>query len=314
MGGQRNLIIVGVALFLGALAVFMANSYFDGVEQQQAQVAEQQKLARIVVASQPLAFGGKLTPENVRLANFPAASVPEGAFSSIETALANGRVALRPIVPGEPILASKVSGADGRATLAANLQPGMRAVTIPISNVTGVAGFALPGLTVDVLLTRQIPGEGAEQQDQMSDVIMQNVHILAIDQLADDSAGEPRVGGTATLETDVYGAQKLAVAQKIGTLSLALRNVAGEAPGALTTVTARDLPGGGIYKRARRQAVAQAAPGPMDGLARVFGAMMPRPAAPRESGPATLRAINPNMTIYRGSEKTDYEVGGLGGR
>lgn len=311
MGGQRNLVIIGAAVLLGLFAVFLANSYFDGVEEQQAQTAAAQKLARIVVASQPLAFGSKLTPENLTLANFPAASVPQGAFTSIPAALANNRVALRPIVPGEPVLASKVSGADGRATLAANLQPGMRAVTIPISNVTGVAGFALPGLTVDVLLTRQIPGEGAEQQDQMSDVIMQNVQILAIDQLADETTGEPKVGGTATLETDVYGAQKLAIAQKVGTLSLALRNVAPEQPGALTTVTVRDLPGGAMYKRGRPQ-VAQA--NPVDGLARVFSSIMPRPTTVQASAPAVVRAINPNMSIYRGAEKTDYEVGRLGGR
>lgn len=310
MGGQRNLIIIGVAVLLGLFAVFIANSYFNGVEERQAKVAQQQKLARIVVASQPLAFGTKLTPENLMLANYPASSVPQGAFTAIDAAISNNRVSLRPIVVGEPVLASKVSGADGRATLAANLQPGMRAVTIPISNVTGVAGFALPGLTVDVLLTRQIPGDGAETQDQMSDVIMQNIHILAIDQLADESTGEPKVGGTATLETDVYGAQKLAVAQKIGTLSLALRNVAAEAPGALTTVTVKDLPGGGIYKRGRPQAVAQQS-SPVDGLARVFSSMMPRAAAPQQPA-GMVRPMNPNMSIYRGTEKADYEVGRLG--
>lgn len=310
MGGQRNLIIAGVAILLGLFAVFIANSYFNGVQERQAQVAQEQKLARIVVASRPLAFGTPLTADNLRLANFPQSSVPEGAFTSLEAALQNSRVALRPIVPGEPVLAGKVSGTDGRATLAANLQPGMRAVTIPISNVTGVAGFALPGTTVDLLLTRQIPGDGAGEQDQMSDVIMQNIHILAIDQLADETTGEPKVGGTATLETDLYGAQKLAIAQKIGTLSLALRNVQPEQPGALTTVTVHDLPGGGQYRRGRPQIAQNAPPA---GLSQVLGAVIPRAAAPAPA-PIVIRPSGPSMSVYRGTEKADYEVGRLGGR
>src|SRR5687768_8577631 len=133
MGGQRNLIIIGVAVLLGLFAVFIANSYFSGVEQRQAQIADQQKLSRIVVASQPLKFGTKLTADNVRLQNWPAGSVPQGAFTSIAAALKDSRVALRPIVVNEPVLADKVSGTDGRATLAANLPAGMRATSIPIS-------------------------------------------------------------------------------------------------------------------------------------------------------------------------------------
>ena len=311
MGGQRNLIIVGVAVLLGLIAVFFANSYFSGIDQQQERIAQEQKLARIVVASQPLAFGTKLTTDNLRLQNFPAGSVPQGAFTSLESALANNRVALRPIVPGEPVLADKVSGLDGRATLAANLPAGMRATTIPISNVTGVAGFALPGTTVDVILTRQIPGDGAEQQDQMSDVIMENVQILAIDQLADEKTGEPKVGTTATLQTDLFGVQKLAIAQKMGTLSLALRNIENQEPAALTTVTARDLPGGRLYKRARNQTMAQASIPPI--LPQLFGALMPK-APVSAPGAVSIFPGGPIMSVYRGTERIDYPVGTLGGK
>ena len=157
---RRNLIIIGIAVFLGVIAVILANSYFSGVEERQEQIAEEQRLARIIVATQPMEFGEPLTTENIRLQNWPAQSVPEGAFLTVADALKDNRVALRPIVPGEPILASKVSGTDGRATLAALLPEGMRAVSIPINNVNGVAGFVLPGTTVDVLLVRQIEGGG----------------------------------------------------------------------------------------------------------------------------------------------------------
>ena len=312
MGGQRNLVIIGVAVLLGLFAMYIANSYFSGVELNQARVAQEQKLARIVVASQPMAFGTKLTADNLRLQNWPASSVPQGAFASLDVALAHNRVALRPIVVGEPVLADKVSGLDGRATLAANLPAGMRATSIPITNVTGVAGFALPGTSVDVILTRQIPGDGAGQADQMSDVILENIHILAIDQLADEKTGEPKVGTTATLQTDLYGAQKLAIAQKIGTLSLALRNVENQEPGALTTVTVRDLPGGRLYKAARSQPTAQALPAI---LPQLFGALLPKaPVGVKLPGAISIFPGGPIMSVYRGTEKADYPVTTLGGR
>ena len=302
MGGQRNFIILGVAVLLGLFAVFIANSYFAGVEQRQEQIAAEQKLARIVVATQPLAFGTKLTSDNVRLQNWPQNSVPQGAFRSVEAALNDNRVALRPIVPGEPVLADKVSGTDGRATLAANLPEGMRATTIPITAITGVAGFVLPGMTVDVLLTRRIPG-GSDSQDQMVDVVMENVQVLAVDQMVDDKSGKPKTSRTATLQTDLYGAQKLTLAQKVGTLSLALRNVESQEPAAVTTVTARDLAGTTGYRIPRRQ------PAP-----RQVAAYTPPPAAIA----AAIRAVapapsGPSMAVYRGVEKADYEVGRLGG-
>lgn len=303
MGGQRNLIIIGVAVLIGLFAVFIANSYFTGVEQRQAQLAEEQRLARIVVATQPLGFGTQLTPDNIRLQNWPASSVPEGAFRSIAAALRDNRVALRPIVPGEPVLADKVSGKDGRATLAANLPEGMRATSIPISAVSAVSGFVLPGTTVDVLLTRKMPGEGADQQDQMVDVVMENVQVLAINQNVDEKSGKPIPGKTATLLTDLYGVQKLTLAEQIGNLSLALRNVESQEPAPLTTVTTRDLGGAGYYRAPRRQPAPQ----------QVAYAPPPQPIA------AAIRAIapapaGPSMAVYRGTEKSDYDVGRLGGR
>ena len=305
MGGQRNLIILGVAVLLGLLAVFIANSYFSGVEQRQERMAAEQKLARIVVASQPMAFGTPLTTDNVRIQNWPASSVPMGAFRSMEAALKDHRVALRPIVPGEPVLADKVSGADGRATLAANLPEGMRATSIPISEVSAVAGFVLPGTTVDVLLTRKIPGENSDAQDQMVDVIMENVQVLAINQNVDEKDGKPKPGKTATLQTDLYGVQKLALAQKVGTLSLALRNVDSQQPAALTTVTTRDLGGSGYYRVPRRavasRPVAMAAYTPPPAITAAIRAVAPAPSGP-------------SMAVYRGVEKADYDVGRLGGK
>ncbi|KLI64397.1 Flp pilus assembly protein CpaB [Aurantiacibacter marinus] len=313
MGG-RNLAILAVAVVLGIIAVIMANAWFSGVEERQERVAEELQLTRIVVATQPLEFGSALTSENLRMQNFPAASVPVGAFGSIADAMSGGRVALRPIVPGEPVLADKVSGAGGRAVLSALLPDGMRAVSIPIGAVTGVSGFVRPGDIVDIILTRQIPGDGASAQDMMNDVIMEGVPVLAIDQIRAESATEPNVGRTAVVQVDTLGAQKLVLADRLGTLTLALRNVESQEPGALTTVTARDIGDPRMFIRGRNnsapaQAAAPAAPSVIFAPAGYGNAPQ---AATRPTTPPP--PSGPTMSIIRGTESTDYPVGRHGGR
>ena len=296
----RSWIMLVVAAVLGLVAVILANSYFSGMETRQAELARQQQLARIVVATRPLAFGAKLGPENVAMKNWPANSVPEGAFRTIPDVLKDNRVSLRPIVPGEPILASKVSGTDGRATLASLLPDGMRAVTIPINAVAGVAGFVLPGTLVDVLLTRRIPGEGSTGEDMRSDVILANAKVLAVDQLADEKAGDPKVSGTATLEVSLYDAQRLIIAQRIGEMSLVLRNFTTDVAQGSSTVTNRAVGGRRIYIAAR--------PAPAPRTAAALPARVPMapgvPMAPMYRGPT--------MTVVRGTNTTDYPVGQLG--
>lgn len=301
---RRNWILIGIALTMGLVAVLLANSYFSGVQQQQERIAEQQKLARIVVASQDMAFGSPIGPQNLKLANWPANSVPVGAFTSIEAAANGGRVALRPIVIGEPVLASKVSGADGRATLSANLPTGKLAYSVPVSDVAGVAGFVRPGDRVDVLLTRPIPGPGSNTAtDKMTDVILEAVPVLGIDQDADEKSTKPTVAKTATLEVDTLGAQKLALGIQLGTLSLALRNVADEAVGPKGTIAPRHLSVSNYYIGERKTAAPATAARPavpqqrLPGLS--AGAMsMPIPRTPR----------GPTMTVFRGSQASDYEV------
>lgn len=305
----RNLLIIGAAVFLGLIAVYLANSYFSGLEEQQEQVAQEQQLARIVVAAQPVAFGQPLTSTNIRLVNWPSDSVPQGAFTSLDTAMMGGRVALRPIVPGEPVLASKVSGNDGRATLASILPEDMRAVSIPINDVAGVGGFVRPGDVVDVILTRQIPGEGAQQSDKMTTVALENVLVLGVDQVADENNTEPVVSKTATLQTDIYGAQKLALAREIGVLSLALRNVQNQEVGATETVVANDLGGGGRYVYRR---TGGAAPAPAMAAPSYSPPARGSNTAPRQAS-APARPRGPTMSVVRGTEAETYSVETLRG-
>ena len=298
---QRNILIVGVAVFLGLIAVYLVNAFFSGVETKQAKLAEESRMARIVVASQDMAFGAPLSVQNVRLTNWPANSVPVGAFTTIEEAT-KARVALRPIVPGEPVLASKVSGVNGRATLSANLPLGQVAVSIPINDVAGVSGFIRPGDVVDVLLTRKIPGDGAKDYDKMVDVILEKVPVLGIDQVSDENKTEPALGKTATVQVDTYGAQKLALALQVGTMSLALRNVADVPQGFHQTVTRRDITHSNIFvspERARSSfAEAGTSASPMRAVLGTLSA--PPGLAPRPMGPS--------MTIVRGTKASQEEL------
>src|SRR5262249_23141268 len=146
------------------------------------------------------------------------------------------RVVLTAIEANEPVLASKITGPGQRATLSATMQDGMRAVTIRVNDVEGVAGFVLPGDHVDIALTRQIDKGVAN-----TDVVLQNTRVLAIDQTADERNDKATIAKAVTLEVDIASAQKLALAASVGTLSLMLRK-AGEASSEATRrITLSDL-------------------------------------------------------------------------
>ena len=319
----RNWILLAIAGVIGIIAVIVANSWFSGLEQGQERALDgsAQGSVDIVVATQPLDFGTALTDQNLRLTRWPAASVPQGAFRTIDQALANNRVAIRPIVPGEPVLAGKVSGADGRATLSALLPPGMRAVSVPVDAIRGVSGFVLPGMAVDVILTRRMGGPGATSDDLRSDVILENVQVLAVDQTSDDSSGEPRVSQTATLAVSLLDAQRLAVAEELGTVSLALRNhgevaaplASGEAAPAMATITSAELGGRNLYLPARQ---VQQQPVPVSATfinPRPEMFQRPEPAGPAAPAARPAARSGPTMVIVRGTDETTYPVNRLGG-
>lgn len=316
----RNGIIVGGAIALGLLVVFLANAFFTGVERRQQNQAEQSKLVQVLVASQPLAFGTTLTPENTKLVGWPAGSIPEGAYKTSIGVVGNPkgpRVALRPIAVGEPILSSKISGTDGRASISALLPDGMRAAAVKIDAVSGVGGLISPGDVVDVLVTRKMSGE-ASDADQMTDIVLENLRVIAVDQTADensDQAKEAKVAKTVTLEVDPVGAQKLALAQEIGSVSLALRNVNSREYAATASVTQFDLSDNG-WRPAPQRRGQSSSPGlaglPPGFLSDMAGPGARAPRAPRGSVPsapvAPPRPPGPSMEIVRGTNSTTYEV------
>ena len=309
---RRNLIIIAAAVVLGLFAVIAANAWFSGVEEQQARVAEEQELVRVAVASQDLAFGAPLNADTVRLVNWPRQSMPTGAITDFNRIASGTNVAIRPIARGEPILISRISD---RAILSANIPENMRALTVPVDAVSGVAGFVFPGDVVDVLLTRKIPGDGAGNEDQMTNIVLENVQVLAVDRRASENATEPEVAKTATLLVDQMGSQKLTLATKVGSLSLALRNVEDQAIGETPTVTSRDLGGNGFFIPGR-----SSGPAPMRAAAEPSAPVPVRVSAPTtivQAQPSSVSAppviTGPAMTVYRETSVTREQVKRHGG-
>jgi pilus assembly protein CpaB len=239
---SSTVVMIGFAVLFGLIAVFLAQAWLTSQAEMRAKSLESQKkpiaTQTIVVAAKPLRFGNELGSMSLREIAWPEEAIPAGAFNKIGDLISNGRrVVLTPIEANEPILASKITGAGQRATLSAVLQDGMKAVTIRVNDVEGVAGFVLPGDRVDVVLTRQ-----QDKNLAATDVVLQNVRVLAADQVADERADKPSLAKAITLEVEVTAAQKLALAATVGTLSLALRK-AGESTAANTRrITLSDLP------------------------------------------------------------------------
>jgi pilus assembly protein CpaB len=313
MLANRNLVIVAVAALLGIVAVIVANSYLSGVEKRDETAAEQGRLVQIAVARVPLEYGATLTSENIRMVSWPSTSLPAGAFQSLKGlyGAAQPRVVLRPIEAGEPILPGKITGFGGRASLSELIETDMRAVAVRINDVAGVAGFVLPGDRVDVLVTREpkLDGEAGEAE-QITDIILQNIRVVAVDQQPSEKKTDPVVAKTVTLSVDQEGAQKLALGGQVGTLSLALRNAANQDEFISSTVGTRDLGQGNrstsIYAGPAkdRQASFSANPFPFPAL------MQPRAAAPRNTTivarPKPANSVE--FEIVRGTASSSYDV------
>lgn len=297
----RNLVISASAAVFGLLAVYLGNAYFAGFEKQQVRVAETQRLTQIVVAAQDLAFGAKPSAQNLRLASWPEASIPAGAFTSLDEVTRGARVTVLPISAGAPVLAANLSGADGRATLSAALRAGKLAFSIPINDVSGVGGFVRPGDVVDVLLTRRSPRENAGVNDKMTDVVLEAAPVLGIDQVYDRNDVKPVTPKTATLEVDAVGAQKLALSSELGTLSLALRNIADQQRGTHPTVTPGNLSSGAALTQ-----TGQTSPDHRPALSRHIAARR-NPAADTPGRLASITDVfHPAMTVVRGSALSQY--------
>jgi pilus assembly protein CpaB len=203
----------------------------------------EQKVAtsRIVVAAEPLRFGMELSQVNLKEVDWGTTTLPPGAFNSLSDLLKPNerRVVLTAIEPNEPILPQKITGPGQRAALSALIDSKLKAATVRVNDVFGVAGFVLPGDRVDVMFTRVETNAGDSKK--FTDVLLQNVRVLAIDQLADDRSDKPAVVKAVTLEVETEDAQKLALAGTVGSLSLVLRSAGTDTFATAHRVTADEL-------------------------------------------------------------------------
>ena len=226
---KGNLFTLLLAIAMGGIAALLVRNWITAH-------AVQPERGTVVVAAAPLAFGTVLTRENVTEMAWTVDSVPEGAYATRDELFKEGRrVALAPMQRNELILKTRITGPGQRATLSALLDQGKRAVTVRVDDVRGVAGFVLPGDRVDVVLIRTASGEN------VSEVLLQHIKVLAVDQLANERQENPTVVKAVTLELDTDQAQKVILATNVGKLSLILRQAGESNPVPVERVTERDL-------------------------------------------------------------------------
>jgi pilus assembly protein CpaB len=275
-----TVIILAVAISMGGSAAYLTRSWLK--DQTSAAV---QPAGTIVVAAESLAYGTAMTPDNVVEIPWFSNTLPEGAFAVKDDLLNDGRrVVLSPLKRGEPVLRSKITGPGQRASLASLLDDGKRAVTVSVDDVRGVAGFVLPGDFVDIVV---IADDGSPKRQSYSDILLEHVKVLAIDQVASEGEGQPTVAKAVTVEVTKEQAQKILLATSIGKLSLILARPVESKPDPNRRVSEKDI--GRTSPEPVRPPPAPPPPAPV----------VKAPAAPTN----TVK-----ITIVRNGEIKEYEV------
>jgi pilus assembly protein CpaB len=225
-----RIVVLAVALGAGGVAALLATRSEKPPEQPPAQA--QIPSVEVLVAKGDISLGQTVSggdmqwvtwPANAALGNFITKNNRPDAMGAL-----SGSIARAPFVAGEPIREAKLVQAKGSGFMAAILPPGMRAVSTAIAPETGAGGFILPNDRVDVILTQRdrIAEKTAGTEVQTSEAILKNIRVLAIDQNVEEKNGQKVViGKTATLELTLGQAESLALAAKLGTISLALRSI-----------------------------------------------------------------------------------------
>jgi pilus assembly protein CpaB len=237
MDVKKLALLVG-ALVIAVITAVMARNMFAGAGAQQAAAAPAVPVGpKVLVAKKALPVGTIIDADSFAYQPWPKelmqkAYYVEGQPDGDPKQLL-GTVVRYAITAGQPITRGSLVGPKDRGFLAAALGAGMRAVTVPVNTSTGVAGFVFPGDHVDLVLTQQVQGGGDGQPLKVSETIVRNVRVLATDQRTsdkdEDGKTEVKTFSNVTLEVTPRIAEKVAVAQSVGTLSLSLRSIADNA-------------------------------------------------------------------------------------
>ncbi|MDT3708248.1 MAG: Flp pilus assembly protein CpaB [Thiobacillus sp.] len=215
MKNTRALIMLVFAVLLGAMAVALAAQWLG----RQGNIATN----KVVVAVRDIQLGSPLTPDMLTAVEWPSGSLPTGAISNpVEL---GDRVVKTTLMRGEPVLESKLAPKGTKGGLSAVIAEGKRAITVKVNEVVGVAGFALPGNHVDIMVnTNDARGRGNDEQHMISKIVLERILVLAVAQEASRDDTKPKVVNAVTLEVTPEEAEKIDLARSVGNLSLVLRN------------------------------------------------------------------------------------------
>ena len=230
-----RIVVLVIALGAGGVAAYLASG-FDNKPAPALPVAEKLPTVEVLIAKNDIQLGQAVKPEDLQWQSWPAATassafIRRDSRPDAQTQIA-GSIARVPLMQGEPIREQKLVRAEGSGFMAAILPSGMRAVSTEISAETGAGGFILPNDRVDIVLTRRLKNpdgaNGATGGNDLilSEVILSNIRVLAIDQAPKEKDGQNAVlGKTVTLELKPDQVATLAAARQGGTLQLALRSI-----------------------------------------------------------------------------------------
>lgn len=248
---SRGLWMLVLAVLAGLAAVLLATQWMQGQGVQK---------GRIAVANADIELGGRISAEMVRMADWPRDSVPQGAF--VEASQLHGRVVLVSLQRGEPLTEARLAPVGSKGGLSAVVPEGRRAMTVRVNDVVGVAGFALPGTYVDVMVNTQAEGgqRGGDRDRSISKIVLERILVLAVAQEADRDSTKPKVVNAVTLEVTPRDAEVLDLARSVGTLSLVLRNPSDPVRTATTGATKNELLGTALTPVAEATPVKPAAP------------------------------------------------------
>lgn len=209
---MRNIRPMGALLLALALGLAAATYAASWLEQQATANTFQ-----VIVVERDLTMGTRLQPDMLQTLDWPKAAAIQGPLTALDQAV--GRVIRTPMLRGEPLLHSKLAPIGEKGGLSSVLAPGQRAVTVKVNEIMGVAGFALPGNYVDVMVNT------ADSKDQpVSKIVIERIQVLAVAQDVSTNESKPRVVNAVTLQVSPQQAEQIDLARSVGSLSLVLRS------------------------------------------------------------------------------------------
>ncbi len=214
---MKNIKAIGLIL-LALLTGLAAAVYAAGVDLPASGIASN----KVVVAAVDIELGSRVNAQMLSTVDWPSGSTPHGSFSDIKAL--EDRVVKVGVLRGEAIMEGKLAPVGTQGGLSAVIASGKRAMTVRVNDVVGVAGFALPGNYVDVMVNAQQDKGRGEEASQISKTVLEKVLVLAVAQEANRDDTKPKVVSAVTLELSLEDSEKLDLARSVGTLSLVLRN------------------------------------------------------------------------------------------